>query len=244
MTRITTPIVKFGHGSVAHGGDSRYWDRDDRRRDEDYNEDVYKKSSSDSDDESGKDHVSVGEKSPTKKSKNHLSKGSDHHGLYNEAGRDELKMYEKKYEASLKNVGQSGLESEGGNHVSDEGNPDMENEDTEVDDEYDDGIDSHDAHTDDYDDNRHETEVTSKLRKSHSEHSGNDLGKGHNSHVDYDSLDDSSSKQRSSDKVSGKTKQASSADARSNMSSGKQPKKHRKHRKFSCKCCIFLEVLI
>ncbi|KAI6691207.1 hypothetical protein NL676_028035 [Syzygium grande] len=33
-------VLGFGQGSVAHGRDSRYWDRDDRRRDEDYSEEV------------------------------------------------------------------------------------------------------------------------------------------------------------------------------------------------------------
>ncbi|KAL6512105.1 hypothetical protein OROGR_021702 [Orobanche gracilis] len=30
--------LKFGRGSVSHGQDSRYWDKDDRRRDDDYSE--------------------------------------------------------------------------------------------------------------------------------------------------------------------------------------------------------------
>lgn len=235
VTRFTTPNVKFGHGSEGRGRDSRYWDRDDRRRDEDYNEDAYK-SSVLSDDESRKGHISSKVKSPTKKSKSHLNKGTDHHGLYNEAGRNELKMYEEKYEASLKNVGQEGVETEVGNHVSDGGNSDMDNEDLEVDDEYDDAIDSHDAHVDDYDDNKHEIEMKSKLPKSHSKHGGNDFGKGHDTFVDYDSTV-SSSKQHSSDNISGKSKQASSFDAHSTSSSGKQPKRHRKHRKFSSSSC-------
>lgn len=35
----TSKVLGFGKGSVTHGRDSRYWDKDDRRRDEDYNED-------------------------------------------------------------------------------------------------------------------------------------------------------------------------------------------------------------
>lgn len=232
MTRFTTPLVNFGHGSEGHGHearDSRYWDGDDRRRDEDYNEDMHK-SSADSDDESGKDNVSSRVKSPTKESKNHISKGTDHHGSYNEAGREELKMYEQKYEASLKNVGQESVESEDGNHASEGGSLDMESEDVDAEDEYDDGIDSHDAHVDDYDDDNR-NQVVTKLPKSHSEHGGND--KGHDTLVDYDS-NDSSSKQKSSN-IIGKTKQVSASDVRSNTGSGKQPKKRRKHRKFSCK---------
>ncbi|XP_021760440.1 uncharacterized protein LOC110725263 [Chenopodium quinoa] len=229
VTRITTPMVKFGHDSVGHGRDSRYWDGDDRRRDEDYNEDAHK-SSADSDDESEKGHGSSRVKSPTKKSNNPISKSTDHHGLYNEAGRNELKMYEEKYEASLKNVGQEGVESEDGNHVLDGGRSDMETEDADADDEYDDAIDSHDVHVDEYDDSRHESVGNSKLPKSHSEHGGT-VFVGHDSIVDYDS-NDSSSKQQSSNN-SGKSKQVSA----SNTGSGKQPKKRRKHRKFSSSSC-------
>nr|XP_011458403.1 PREDICTED: uncharacterized protein LOC101312505 isoform X2 [Fragaria vesca subsp. vesca] len=36
----TSKVLGFGKGSVTHGRDSRYWDTDDRRRDEDYNEDT------------------------------------------------------------------------------------------------------------------------------------------------------------------------------------------------------------
>ncbi|KAF9596441.1 hypothetical protein IFM89_011270 [Coptis chinensis] len=60
-------------------------------------------------------------------------------GLYNEAGRDELKYYEAEYEASLKNVGQLRQMNSNGVHF------DLENEGAEFDDEYDDGIDSPDA---------------------------------------------------------------------------------------------------
>ncbi|KAL2893601.1 Histone-lysine N-methyltransferase SUV39H1 [Bienertia sinuspersici] len=231
VTRIvTTPQLKFGHGSMAHGLDSRYWDGDDRRRDEDYNEDVHK-SSTDTDDEAGEGHGSRGVKIRAKGSKGQINK-IDHHGLYNEAGRNELKMYEEKYEASLKNVGQAGVETEDGTHVSDEGNLDMESEDVDVDDEYDDGIDSHDAHVEDYDDNGHEIETKTKLLSSHSEDFGSDFGKSHDMLADYDSSKDSSTKLQS-----GKSKQTGVADTRSNTNSGKQPKKRRKHRKFSSSSC-------
>ncbi|CBI18176.3 unnamed protein product, partial [Vitis vinifera] len=87
VTRIDkSKVLEFGQGSGVHGGDSRYWERDDRRRDEDYNEEALEHSTMSTRDGS-------------------IDKSRS--GLYNEAGRDELKIYEAEYEASLKNVGQS-----------------------------------------------------------------------------------------------------------------------------------------
>ncbi|XP_074279552.1 uncharacterized protein LOC141604895 [Silene latifolia] len=171
VTRFSSTKVKFGHGSTTHGRDSRYWDGDDRRRDEDYNEDEHK-SSSHKEDGAGKGHASILVKSSVKKPSDNMGKGSDHHGLYNEAGRNELQMYEKKYEASLKNTSKSGAQTEGLVLDSDEVKLVLENEETVTDDEYDDGIDdriddaidSHDARIDD--------------PKSHSGDHEADVGKG------------------------------------------------------------------
>ncbi|KAK9713750.1 hypothetical protein RND81_06G049200 [Saponaria officinalis] len=226
VTRYDTAKVKFGHGSTTHGRDSRYWDGDDRRRDEDYNEDEVHKSSLDGKDRSEKEHITILVKSPAKPS-NDAKSGSGHHGLYNEAGRDELKMYEEKYEASLKNVGQSGEETVDVIHVSDDHKLDMENEETDNDDEYDDGIDSHDAHIEDYIDSKHQNEMHTKLPKSHSGDHEVDIGKGRVL-VDQSSSNDSSAKSNS-DKSSGKAKHASTADGQSDTSSGKRLKKRRKH---------------
>ncbi|XP_056854552.1 uncharacterized protein LOC130504003 [Raphanus sativus] len=83
VTRIEPgKVLEFGHGSVVHGRDSRYWDKDDRRRDDDYNEDEVE--------EHNKPKVPV--------------KGLDSKGMigfYNEAGRNELDKYEAEYQASL-----------------------------------------------------------------------------------------------------------------------------------------------
>lgn len=145
---------------MVHGRDSRYWDKDDRRRDEDYNEDVLEHSGKASTDEATvKDVVMVKDKNVEKKSAFDGSsvKGSDRRsvGLYNEAGRNELKMYEAEYEASLKN---SGTSIEDGVHQNQQFDEDLEKQNEAVDgiDEYDDGIDYHDAHVDEYDDARHE----------------------------------------------------------------------------------------
>lgn len=160
LSNVTRKVVEFGHSSVVHGRDSRYWDKDDRRRDEDYNEDVVEHSGKASADEAAvKDVILVKDKNVEKKSALDGSsvKGSDRRsvGLYNEAGRNELKMYEAEYEASLKNLGTS---VEDGVQQNQQVDGDLEKQNEAVDgiDEYDDGIDYHDAHVDEYDDVRHE----------------------------------------------------------------------------------------
>lgn len=143
---------------MVHGRDSRYWDKDDRRRDEDYNEDVVEHSGKAATDEATvKEHVPVKVKNVEKSALDGSSvKGSDRRGvgLYNEAGRNELKMYEAEYEASLKNSGTSFAE---GVHHQQQFDEDLEKQNEAVDgiDEYDDGIDYHDAHVDDYGEARH-----------------------------------------------------------------------------------------
>ena len=146
-------VVRFGQGSVGHGRDSRYWDRDDRRRDEDYNEDVVEHSSLASKDETydkGDDLMRMknGNKKP---SIDDSVKGSERRGigLYNEAGRNELKIYEAQYEASLENVGKLSIGN--GNKIQLFDPEDLEklNDVADFDDEYDDGFDIHDARKDD-----------------------------------------------------------------------------------------------
>ncbi|KAI9098365.1 hypothetical protein K1719_024990 [Acacia pycnantha] len=53
-------VLDFGKGSVGDGQDSRYWDKDDRRREEDYNEDVMEQTSGGSRNENvDKDHSDI-----------------------------------------------------------------------------------------------------------------------------------------------------------------------------------------
>ncbi|EOA39859.1 hypothetical protein CARUB_v10008532mg [Capsella rubella] len=123
VTRIDpSKVLEFGHGSVVHGRDSRDWDKDDRRRDDDYNEAEVKKD--------------VQVQNPVK--------GSDLKGIgmYNEAGRNELKMYEAEYQATLGKSGGS-LKKNGVSH-----------EGVDVDTEDDDAVESHDG--DEYVDSGHE----------------------------------------------------------------------------------------
>nr|GEW14636.1 transmembrane protein [Tanacetum cinerariifolium] len=144
-------ILKFGHGMVGHGRDSRYWDKDDRRRDEDYGEDEV------SDEVGSVNNLSIwskvddGEKKVVGENKRRLGHRA---GLYNEAGRNELKRYEAEYEASLKGVPVLKKEGKSLNHLHDE--------DDDADDEYGDEIDMHDIRLEDYNagsGNDHHTDV-------------------------------------------------------------------------------------
>lgn len=171
VTRIDkSKVLGFGQGSVAHGGDSRYWERDDRRRDEDYNEESLEhKIMSTRDGSIGKSNVVVKGKNENEKILFYNSlkgSGGSSSGLYNEAGRNELKIYEAEYEASLKNVGQSINEHVDRNKPSNAGFG-MQNEEVDADDEYDDGIDSHDARMVDEDDYEHENGDISNVAKFH-----------------------------------------------------------------------------
>lgn len=159
MTRTDRHKVIFGQGSEGHGRDSRYWDRDDRRRDKDYNEDVVENSSMAANDEpSDNGDIPLRMKNGNKKSSSDDSvNGSDRRGigLYNEAGRNELKRYEEQYEASLRNVGHFAMGNGSRNQLFNAEDLEKENEAAETDDEYDDGFDFHDARNEDYDDAGH-----------------------------------------------------------------------------------------
>lgn len=137
-------VLKFGRGSGAHGRDSRYWDKDDRRRDEDYNEDVVDQINNDSKDELiERSQSSTIAKKANKDASHNSVRGSNQKGvgLYNEAGRNELKKYEVEYEESLKNAGQSQKGNGNGNHLSEKKGFGEHDEEDDVDDLYDDGID-------------------------------------------------------------------------------------------------------
>ena len=172
VTRMDSfKILNFGNGSVAHGRDSRYWDRDDRRRDDDYNEDVVEHNIMDSRDES----LDGGHVPMKVKNEKEASVGSDRDldrrgvGLYNEAGHNELKMYEAEYESSLKNGGKSRKELGNSHQLSDSKDFGMRDEVDDADDHYNDGIDSSDSRTEDYDDFGHDKEYILDEKKSHDE---------------------------------------------------------------------------
>lgn len=197
-------VIGFGQGSTGSGQDSRYWDRDDRRRDEEFDEedfqtsDAYVKSAfKQSSVGLGKEKNIITENGLNSRGKGGLNK--DNHiidknaeagqfrgldsqqrltrnarrdlgsgGLYNEQGRNELKIYEAQYEADLKGeVGSNGIVNEnslqktdssidiknrvGEKATSTEGkikkaSQTQDHDQVDVDDEYDDGIDDVDIH--------------------------------------------------------------------------------------------------
>ncbi|XP_010930673.1 uncharacterized protein [Elaeis guineensis] len=123
--------LKFGHGSGTSGRDSRYWDRDDRRRDQDYGEE--KRGNVKKDQILGRESGAKGQLFAKDRQDRHDEKrgGSKNGGrLYNEARLAELDAYKKEYEASRTNNGDNGAK------------------DVDPDDEYDDGFDVLDNHDD------------------------------------------------------------------------------------------------
>ena len=228
-------VLEFGQGSVVQGGDSRYWERDDRRRDEDYSEEALDHGAMSTRGGSiDKSHVVVkGNNDNTLKGSG--GKGS---GLYNEAGRDELKIYEAEYEASLKNVGQSINEHGDRNKQSDDAGLGMQSEEVDADDEYDDGIDSHDARLAEDDDNRHEDGDMSNVANRDSSDSMSAGAKDGNI---MEEVDEESS--RSSSLNSHNSRRVSVVDGQSTrkFNSVKRPESKRKRRhKFSGNHFLFL----
>ncbi|KAJ6859120.1 hypothetical protein NC652_041423 [Populus alba x Populus x berolinensis] len=169
VTRTDTiKVLGFGQGSVGHGRDSRYWDRDDRRRDEDYNEDdVEHDSKVHRDGESSeKVHNLVKVKNYKEKAKRVEDRKGV--GLYNEDGRKELKMYEKEYEASLKSMGNLGNKSDIKNLLLDDEENGEQNGAADSENDYDDGIDFHDPRTEEYGgDSEHDKEENSSETTVH-----------------------------------------------------------------------------
>lgn len=244
VTRTETyKVLKFGQGSVVHGRDSRYWDKDDRRRDDDYNEDVVEHSRIAAGDVGNHNGDAWAKsKNVEKKSVDVGShKGSDGKGvgLYNEAGRDELKMYEAEYEASLKNSRNPLKEDVKQDQRSDNEHLEKQNAEVESFDEYDDGIDYHDVHGDEYDDIRLDKEGNFDLAKVHSE-DGGDAGTNNQNIVqkvegvstkslEEDSLEHS----RNLEEADRKSKGVSSRDGQSSRRSRSDSKRKGKRRKFS-----------
>ncbi|QCE07993.1 uncharacterized protein LOC114191559 [Vigna unguiculata] len=142
-------VLDFGHGSGGHGRDSRYWDKDDRRRDGDYDEDMMEQTSKDPGDEIAEDDDAVKKDHDTKSSHDGLKRRGD--GLYNEAGRQELKRYEEEYEASLKNLRHS---TEVDGKLLHETNLEKRSASDDIDDEYDDFFDFNDAQSENSSDSK------------------------------------------------------------------------------------------
>lgn len=211
VTRTDTHrVVVFGKGTGSHGRDSRYWDRDDRRRDDDYNEDAVEHSS-----DTGRVKASIDEKRSDQK-----GVGSDQRGvgLYNEAGRNELKKYEAEYMKSLENVGQS--ESDDGriNNQSDGG---VQREAIDEDDEYDDKIEFDDSQGKEHGDYEHDD-------KGDRSGVGRIQSENHTGFEDVEEASRSSLKSRSLGGVFGKSRRGSVLAEQSTKSSQSKRKRRRK----------------
>ncbi|XP_034924626.1 uncharacterized protein [Populus alba] len=169
VTRTDTiKVLGFGQGSVGHGRDSRYWDRDDRRRDEDYNEDDVEHDSKVHRD--GESSEKVHNLVKVKNYKEKVKRVEDRKGvgLYNEDGRKELKMYEKEYEASLKSTVNLGNKSDIKNLLLDDEENGEQNGAADSENDYDDGIDFHDPRTEEYGgDSEHDKEENSSETTVH-----------------------------------------------------------------------------
>ncbi|KAJ9167142.1 hypothetical protein P3X46_021813 [Hevea brasiliensis] len=243
-------VLGFGQGSVGHGRDSRYWDRDDRRRDGDYNEDDVDHDSEGARDESAeKDHDPMEVRGGKEKiSQDDPLKGLDQRGvaLYNEDGRDELKKYEAEYEASLKNTGQSRKEYDIKNRVLDDEDHAERNELVDTDNEYDDGIDSHDPHMEEYGDSENESRDHTALGISHDK-DGRESSNFHDAETKDQSIakdnqevsenmSEKSLSSRALDNVDTKSQHVRTSGSQSITKSKSDSKRKARRRKFSGSC--------
>lgn len=228
-------VLDFGHGSEGHGRDSRYWDRDDRRRDGDYDEKMMEQTSRDPRDENAKDDAPVKTNQDMKSSQDGSHTGLKRKGvgLYNEAGRHELKRYEAEYEASLKNLGHS---TEDDGKMSHDADLEKKNAADDIDDEYDDFFDFHDAQMEDSTDSKNMGGKHSnpKVQSSDNEvqkdsHDSSDVGINDNTSEDIDGAESSLNKKVSHN---GQTN-SRHANEQSNRKSHPETKKKGKRRKFS-----------
>ncbi|KAK1300112.1 hypothetical protein QJS10_CPB13g00672 [Acorus calamus] len=141
----SSKVLRFGKGSSAHGRDSVSWDADDRRRDREYDGDALDHNSgSVNNHHISRDDGNGGKKDPLKGSHHYTGLNHQSGGLYNEAGRNELRHYEAEYETSLRNTEQFSQDSF---------DTRRQNNEINSDDEYDDHIDSH---SEGFDDSEHE----------------------------------------------------------------------------------------
>lgn len=241
--------LNFGNSSVGHGRDSRYWDRDDRRRDDDYNEDVVEHNIMDSRDKSlDGGHVPIkvkNEKEASLDSDRDLDRRGV--GLYNEAGRNELKMYEEEYEASLKNGGKSQKELGNSHKLSDSKDFRMLDEVDDANDHYNDGIDSSDSGAEDYDDFGHGKDYIPDESKSYVENAEESStlfnAKTNNQHVVKEVKEESTLSKESSrdfDDVDANSRHVSSLGRKSGKSSQADSKRKPKRRKFSGNSTVML----
>ncbi|XP_057736431.1 uncharacterized protein LOC130951741 isoform X1 [Arachis stenosperma] len=226
IPRIEKKVLEFGQGSGGHGRDSRYWDRDDRRRDDDYNEDMMKQTGGDTDDGKAEVVLLKKKKNDVKSSQGYSDTGVKRKGsgLYNEAGRHELRRYEEEYEASLKNAGRLG---EGDGKMSHDSDPNKKNAMDDIDDDYDDFFDFHESEVDDSDNSKH---VRGKVSSSNVLALDNGFQQESHDSFDAGTNDDDISEGDGGASFSNKRKASSS------KKSQPETKRKSRHRKFSGSC--------
>lgn len=237
-------VLDFGHGSGGHGRDSRYWDRDDRRRDGDYDEDAMEQTNRDHGDENAEDDASVKTDHNSKSSQNGSNTALKRKGvgLYNEAGRHELKRYEAEYEASLKNLGHS---TENDGEVSHDTDREKKNAVDDIDDDYDDFFDFHDTQMEDSGDSKNirgkpsNSNVLS-LDNEVQKESNDSFGEENDDDVTSEDVDGASSLSLKNSR-DGKTnsKHANPSNGQSSKKSHHETKKKARRRKFSGKVHSF-----
>lgn len=182
-------------------------------------------------------------------------------GLYNEAGRKELRKYEAEYEASVKTSGQLEKEGNEDDQVSDEDDSENWNDIIDTDDEYGNGNDSKDHAMEEDDDTERKkgdhadstswTEEDSgksvnvvENGKLHNDDHGKSLNvddgetkyqqNDENVETSNHSLDeDYASSSQNADKVNQKSKHVSVTNGQHTKRSKLDPRKKPKHRKFS-----------
>ncbi|OIV91393.1 hypothetical protein TanjilG_02011 [Lupinus angustifolius] len=214
--------LEFGHASGGHGRDSRYWDKDDRRRDGNYDEDMKTR---DTDEDIP---VKMNHEVRSSQDDSHISLKRKGDGLYNEAGRHELKRYEAEYEASLNNVEHSTKDD---GKMSREADLRKKNAANNIDDDYDDLFDFHDVQTNHSDDSRSMREKpNSNVGRLESEVQdsfdvGDDIGS--------EDAEWSSFLKTSNDGI---TKSRHESNSRSNRKSHPETKNKPRRRKFSGSC--------
>ncbi|XP_061366600.1 uncharacterized protein LOC133309793 [Gastrolobium bilobum] len=227
-------VLDFGHGSGGHGRDSRYWDRDDRRRDDDYDEDMMEQTSRDPGDENSEDDaLRMNHSMQSSQDGSHTGLKRRGVGLYNEAGRHELKRYEAEYEASLKNLGHS---TEDDGKMSHDADLEKKNAADDIVDEYDDFFDFHDAQMEDSGDsgNMRVKHSNSNVLRSDSEvqtESHDSFDVGTNDDITSEEVDGASSLNKRTN-----SRHANLINGHSNKKPHPETKKKAKRRKYSGSC--------
>lgn len=240
VPRIEKKVLDFGHDSGGRGRDSRYWDKDDRRRDGGYDEDMKEQISKDLGDANADDanRVKMNHSIKFSQDGSHMGLRRKGVGLYNEAGRHELKRYEAEYEASLKNVGHSAGD---GGKLPHDADMEKKNAVVDIDDEYDDFFDSHDPQTEDSADSgnmggKHSNALSLDSEVQKESHDSSDMGTNDDVTSEEDIDGEASLNKKNSHGGKTNSRFADIANERTNKKSRPETKRKGKRRKYSGSC--------